>query len=158
MDIQEQNTSFYGCLNLSLYIFIRKVIPMAFRFSLLFHFTYKGVSSLSVWLNKYPCRQAFWNLLPYLDVWQGSAYTSVAIMSSNSLCPFFTGEVVLLFLHFCKQVWKEKVWVLFMLSTNSHDNHTFSLCKICKNTVLYNESWGNSHSEKFLAPCKLSIC
>ena len=79
---------------------------MAFRFSLLFHFTYKGVSSLSVWLNKYPCRQAFWNLLPYLDVWQGSAYTSVAIMSSNSLCPFFTGEVVILFLHFCKQVWK----------------------------------------------------
>ena len=63
LDIKEQNTCFYGCLNLSLYIFIRKIISMAFRFLLLFHFTYNGVSLLSFWLSRYPCRQAFWNLL-----------------------------------------------------------------------------------------------
>ena len=47
LDIQEQNTCFYDCLNRSLYIFIRKMISMAFRFLLLFHFTYNGVSLLS---------------------------------------------------------------------------------------------------------------
>ena len=63
LDIQEQNTCFYGCSNLSLYIFIRKIIPVALRFLLLFHFTYNGIPLLSFWLNRYPCRQASWNLL-----------------------------------------------------------------------------------------------
>ena len=64
LDIQEQNTCFYGCLNLSLYIFIRKIISMAYRFYyILFHFTYNGVSLLTFWLNRYPCRRVFWNLL-----------------------------------------------------------------------------------------------
>ena len=63
LDIQEQNTCFYGCLNLSLYIFIRKIISMAFRFVLLFHFNYDGVTLLSFWLNRYPCWQAFWKLI-----------------------------------------------------------------------------------------------
>ena len=62
LDIHEQNTS-YGCLNLSLYIFIRKIISGAFRFLLIFHFSCNGVSLLSFWLNRYHCRQAFWNLL-----------------------------------------------------------------------------------------------
>ena len=63
LEIKEQNTCFYGCLNLSLYVFIRKIISVAFRFLLLFHFTYNGVSLLSFWLSRYPCRWAFWNLL-----------------------------------------------------------------------------------------------
>ena len=36
---------------------------MAFRFLLFFHFIYNGVSLLSFWLNRHPCRGAFWNLL-----------------------------------------------------------------------------------------------
>ena len=55
--------AFMAVMNLSLYIFIRKEISMAFRFLLLFHFTYIGLSLLSFWLNIYPCRQAFRNLL-----------------------------------------------------------------------------------------------
>ena len=47
LDIQEQNTCFYGCLNLSLYRFVRKIISIAFRFLLLFHFTVNDVSLLS---------------------------------------------------------------------------------------------------------------
>ena len=38
------------------------IISMAFRFSLLFHFTYNGVSLLSFQLNRSPCRRAFWLL------------------------------------------------------------------------------------------------
>ena len=63
LDIQEWNTCFYGSQNLSLYIFIRKIISMAFRFLLFLHFTYNGICFLSFWLNRHPCRQAFWNLL-----------------------------------------------------------------------------------------------
>ena len=63
LDIQVQNTCIYGCLNLPLYIFIRNINLMAFRFLLFFHCTYNGASLLIFSLNRYPCRRAFWDLL-----------------------------------------------------------------------------------------------
>ena len=85
LGIQEHNTCFYGCLNLSLYIFIRKIISMAFRFLLIFHCTYNGVSLFSFWLNRYSCRQAFWDLLRV--IWGFYLEISLFTISQDSAYP-----------------------------------------------------------------------
>ena len=63
---------------------------MAFKFWLLLHFTSYGTCLLSFWLNRRPCRQAFWNLLERMDIAGIGAFFSkldinLLITMSNTL-------------------------------------------------------------------------
>ena len=44
-----------------------KIISIAFRLLLLLHFNSNGVCLLSFWLNRHPCRRAFWNFVNLIN-------------------------------------------------------------------------------------------